>query len=245
MMPLLIDILLIAFTCLTVFFAYKKGFVRTVVSIVGYILAAVVAFGLSAIIAGPIFDHLIAPPVTETVQTSIDEQVDLSQLDGEQLNQQIDQIYDAMPEFLSAMMEETSDFRQELQATVGSISTQNASYEIASAIVNTGIRPVFVMLVRSVLFVILFAILMVVVGLLSRMLKTVNHIPVLGKMNAVLGGVLGVLKAAFWLYAIAVVIYIFVDLTAGQNGVINNEVIEQTYIFNIFYKYNPLLSFKL
>ncbi len=244
MTPIFLDLLVIAFSCIIVFFAYRKGLIRTVIAVAGYIVAAVLAMFVSNLIAGPIFDRFVEPSVTQTVESAISQHVDVSAVDVDGLESQIDQVYDAMPNYLTGMLEQEIGSRQDLQNIIRNAAS-DGNHGVAKAVVQTGIRPMFVMLIRCVAFSILFGIVMIGVGIISRMLKTVDYIPVLGKLNSVLGGVLGIFQAVFWLYVIALILKIFLDLTGGQNGVINNEVIEGTYIFNIFYKYNPLLTFKI
>ena len=74
--------------------------------------------------------------------------------------------------------------------------------------------------------------------IIGKMLNNVNRIPLVGGINNILGGVLGLVKAIILLYIAAIVISIIVSFTGGEF----QNIIDNSYAFRLFYQYNPFLT---
>ncbi|MEG0571039.1 MAG: CvpA family protein, partial [Oscillospiraceae bacterium] len=143
-------------------------------------------------------------------------------------------IFNAMPDYLSSVVINTYGSETEL---IAQIQQQLASggTSIAITVADNIVRPVFVMLAQALIGLIVFIILSILVGFASRLFKGVNRIPVLGKANEILGGVVGVGQAVIYITLLAVAMSFFVALTSNTNEFINTRVIDQTFIFKHFY----------
>mgnify|MGYP003299644338 CR=1 FL=1 len=65
-MSIILDIIVVAIIALTVYFAYKNGFVKTAISTVSFLLAVAV----TAMFASPLADFLKETSVAETVEST-------------------------------------------------------------------------------------------------------------------------------------------------------------------------------
>jgi hypothetical protein len=77
--------------------------------------------------------------------------------------------------------------------------------------------------------------------LLSKLFKNLNKLPILGKLNEILGFVLGVGKGAVVITIIVWIIGATIKLNGGEFLIFNDELISQTKIFEFIQNYNPLI----
>ena len=114
------------------------------------------------------------------------------------------------------------------------ISSERSASEY---IEETLIRDNVVSVLRLIMYALIFAIVMLITGILASVFEKANKIPVAGKINMFLGGVAGFAQALAVLLAICVAIEIIIIFTSNGLVVINHETIENThflrYIFNI------------
>ena len=69
-----------------------------------------------------------------------------------------------------------------------------------------------------------------------KIAKAIKKMPVLGALDGILGGVCGVFKAFLFLVFFAVICFIIITLTQDSLKLLNNKVINSTYLFFLFYK---------
>lgn len=67
-MGIIIDIILLAIIALSAYLAWRKGFARVLIEAVGYIVALVLAFTLSGVIAPAIYDNFISPNIASQAE---------------------------------------------------------------------------------------------------------------------------------------------------------------------------------
>lgn len=97
------------------------------------------------------------------------------------------------------------------------------------------IAPVIKGILKVIVFILLLLILKLIIGPISDLFKSVNKIPVIGPVNALLGGALGAVEGAIVVYIIALVVRMAIYFTEGSLMFINTDTIEKTYIFKWFY----------
>ncbi len=111
----------------------------------------------------------------------------------------------------------------------GDISGTAAVFE------ETVIAPVIKGIIRVAVFVILLLIIKLIVGPIPELFTGVNKIPIIGPVNAVCGGILGVAEGLVIVASIALLIRMTVYLNEGSLMFLNIETIEKTLIFKYFY----------
>lgn len=235
-MAWIIDIIVIAIACITVLAAYRRGFVRTVVQIAGVVISAAAASALSVIIASFVFSSFIAPYTTQKIVEAIPSDISGS---AESSVQFVEQAFETMPDFLSEYINSQIGDPAQIAGHI-QYSIDEGAQKAAESVVEYAVKPVVTSIIEALAFIILFALFMVIVRMLARFLKGIDHIPVIGKLNNFLGAVLGVLKASLIIYIIALFADMFVIFTGNGNDILNTDIINSTYIFSIFYNYNPL-----
>lgn len=97
------------------------------------------------------------------------------------------------------------------------------------------IAPVIKGILKVIVFILLLLILKLIIGPISDLFKSVNKIPVIGPVNALLGGALGAVEGAILIYIIALIVRMAIYFTEGSLMFINMDTIENTYVFKWFY----------
>ena len=86
----------------------------------------------------------------------------------------------------------------------------------------------------------LFFAIMVIVRSLSKAFRGVRHIPLIGSVNSLLGGVLGLVQAAVVILIVVMALNLLIGLTGDGIPYLNNEAISKTYLFHYLYDLNPI-----
>lgn len=85
-----------------------------------------------------------------------------------------------------------------------------------------------------ILYAIAFAILMVILGRLIRLLHIVDHIPVIGKINKAGGAIVGFLITFIILYVVGNAFFALIPQTILDGWGFTKEAMEKTYLLQIF-----------
>ena len=75
---------------------------------------------------------------------------------------------------------------------------------------------------------------------IAAALKFVNKIPVLGGMNAVLGGAVGLVEGVITLCVVCIVARMIISLSGGNIVFMNEATIDSTLLFRVFYNFDFL-----
>lgn len=138
------------------------------------------------------------------------------------------------PSTLTEVLESLSGTTQSIGDTV-SVFIKGDKESTAVMFEETVLAPVIKGLLRILFFVFLLLICKLLVGPISELFKGINKIPVIGPVNILLGGVLGLVEGMVIVYAVSLAIKLAVYLTDGSLMFINSETIDRTQIFNLIY----------
>lgn len=107
--------------------------------------------------------------------------------------------------------------------------------ETAIAAEENLVAPVVKGLLKIIVWLVLMLLFRLIIAPVSDSFKLVNKIPLIGPVNSLLGAVLGAVEGIIFIYALALAIRLAIYLTEGSLMFINNQTIELTRIFKIFY----------
>ena len=94
-MSIILDVILLVIFVAFILIAAKKGFVLTLLELVALVVALVVSYQFSPVVAQASYDKIVEPKIIETVEKKIDETVDISAT-----TEQAKVILDSIPEFM-------------------------------------------------------------------------------------------------------------------------------------------------
>ncbi len=220
-MGIAVDIIIVLVLLFFIWSSARRGFVRTVIDIVGYILAMFVAFSISGTIANAAYDNLVKPSISSAIEER------LSQASGESAQQVISDAFDNMPSVITSAAE---NFGITKESTIERYSgaLDNGAASAAEAITDYVAGPVIISIFTGVAVIIILITLMCIVHVIARAANgVISKVPIVGGLNKVLGAITGVIKGALIALLLCVVLTIVLNLI--PNGA---DIISQSYILN-------------
>ena len=178
-MSFLLDIIIIAIIAVTIYFAAKNGFVKTVISAVSFILAVAV----TAMFASPFADYLRETTVAETVETAVTETVEEILLEN---SMELSDLLNGASEEFNTLLNIADIDRNEL---LKAESIENVAKLIADPITD------IVAMVAAV--IIIFILAQIVLAIAAFFLNKLANLPILRTANKGLGIGLGAVLALF------------------------------------------------
>jgi len=238
---IVIDIILLGI----VFLCYKKGakdgFAKTLVSLLGFAIAIVLAGGLCAPVSNFVYEKAIRAPIESTVSDVIDANLNNQSSivpTQQQISETIDKTLDGLPGFIKDITG-IEEKKEEIMQTVKEHISANAD-EITQEICTVYIQPLVLKILSVIVFLLLFILIWIACKIIANALKIINKLPLLGKVNELLGGLIGVLRGVIFVLVISWVLVMLVKDGASLFGVISLKTVESSIILKTIAQYNPL-----
>lgn len=230
-MNIIIDVILLAILAVFIFTAAKKGFMLTLLELLAVVIALVVSFQSSPLVAQATYDGIIENKIIETVETKIDETVDVSTT-----AEQTVVIMDSIPEFMVKYAASVGVDTEEIKAQISSekISSENVATELTQKIA----QPIVVGAMTIVFFFPIAVILLFALKWLAKLLSKLFKVPLVKTANQILGGALGACKG---LLVIIFVCTILEFLFSGSDGEFA-QAVNQSNVMNLLDNINPFVK---
>ncbi len=236
---IVLDLLMILIIVLFGISGKQKGFAATVISFIGVFASAVIAFILSSIIGEFVFNTFIANNLSEHLYTTI-ESTPLAQgiitTDGvassipmlvNSITAIVDSITEGLPSFLGDIVDShisDSGIENIVPSVVTSID------DIVNFIVLDIVKPVVMPLINGIILIILFVILLVLFAFMAKSAELIKYIPFIGGVNALLGGIIGVISGLVVVFILANLISVVAMLSGGSISFLTPQIIRDTFI---------------
>lgn len=172
-MAIWLDVIFVLIVAISVLIAVKKGFVRSLIEVIGYILAVVLAFSFSGIVAEYLYDNFLNETIVKAVETAIVENSS--------------NVFNDLPGYIKMLIPSNADLNSILQSS--SISVDTISEQV-----YVTIRPIAVNIIKTIASFVIFVICLIVSRVLAKLLNSLFKGVVFGTANKLLGGVLGAIK---------------------------------------------------
>ena len=211
-MGIIVDLIIVGILVLCVFFGYKRGLTGSLLKIVTFLLALIIAF----ILFKPVSNFIINnTKLDENLESSIKSMF----LEVEE-NDTSSNMPTAMTDYINKVIEDAAD-----DAKTAVVET--AARDVAISIINLGVVIVVYIIARIILIF--------VKGIASLITK----LPVIKQFDKLGGIIFGLLKALVIIYVILAIIS-FVSTVITDSGVI--DAINQSFIGKGMYNNNILLE---
>ena len=211
-MGIIVDLIIVGILVLCVFLGYKRGLTGSLLKIVTFLLALIIAF----ILFKPVSNFIINnTKLDENLESSIKSMF----LEVEE-NDTSSNMPTAMTDYINKVIEDAAD-----DAKTAVVET--AARDVAISIINLGVVIVVYIIARIILIF--------VKGIASLITK----LPVIKQFNKLGGIIFGLLKALVIIYVILAIIS-FVSPVITDSGVI--DAINQSFIGKGMYNNNILLE---
>lgn len=108
------------------------------------------------------------------------------------------------------------------------------------AVMNGIVRPNCTLLIKTIAFGVIFFLVNLILRIITAAAKLANKIPVIGKVNAVLGLVLGALEGLVAVFVVCLATRLVVSIGSANSILFNQTAIDSTFLFKIFYNFDFL-----
>lgn len=229
----LLDLIFVVIVIIAVIVAWKRGFVQTVLSFVGFIASA----AISAYYCGQVAQFFYSKVIEQPLYDSILKKVLTLVPTGEIINK-VENIGAVLPGFVEGLFNAAAiKTNEQISQTLS-----GTAEAVARTVCDSIAAPLLLSLLSLVAFFVLFGLMMVIVNILVSVVGKVFDLPILNGINRILGGVVGVLNGVLLCMVAAAILKLFIGLTNNTNELINTGVLETTWFVSYFVDYNPILS---
>lgn len=237
-MGIIVDIILIAIIAVSAFFAAKKGFIGTLFSLLGTIVAVVLAAVLCTPVSGFIDSQFVNPGVKNFIvgvvdSSSVGKSYEEAIASGNDIADKIEQ----MPAALKSVLEVAGiDSEKIITSAKTAPSVDSIISEIAA--------PISGAISKVIALVGLFIVFFVALWVVSKLLTAVFGLLPIGKTLNTTGGLLfGIARG---LVIVLVIATLFTAVSKGvdpdSNNIFSNKTIESTFLLKTVSDFNPLAS---
>lgn len=215
------DSLTLLMIALLIWDCARKGFLGKIVGFAGAVASALLAAFFSAPLAVWLYDVLVRDVLrnvlTNRVTAALEE--GFTSTGG---------LLGTLPGWAARLAETQPDL------PVPQVSDQ--IIPAVEALIDLALAQSVILILRGLCFFALFTILMLLARRLSHLFEGVNRIPLVGSVNTVLGGVLGIAQAMLILYLLAVAARLLLTYTGGNQTFFNGRALGGGYLFSFFYR---------
>jgi len=222
---IILDVILVLIVLFVAWRSAKKGFVRTLIEMVGYVLAIVLAFSVASFLSKQIYDSFVRPAIVKSIEAN------LSEFKPE--NSNLSEVFNKVINNIPSYMLTASGYNDKVASQIAdkiSASTDNTTSKTAGEITDTLAKPAMTYILNIILIFILFFLFMLIVRFLAKVLNSLFNVPVLGAVNTLLGGVLGIFKGVIIVLLLCALITISIKLFGG-NWFITDKIVNNTYLY--------------
>ena len=227
-MSLVFDLVILAVCVTAIVLGAKRGFIKSVMGVCTLIAALCLAYAFTPTLAGYIRTSAPLVNISESIGDTIKS---LSRTEEGGYN--LEKMFDDMPDAFQQILHRYGADEHEL---AGEIVTEEAATEaVVDALAKDIADPVVNVISRVVAFLAIFVAAVVVLKLLTLLLDLLFQLPVLKTANTMLGLVVGIVIAFFWIMVLCPLsITLIRALSSISPDLFNESVIENSVILSIF-----------
>lgn len=233
-MNFIVDAIIIALIVLVIVRSSKKGFVSSLIDTFSMIIATIISYMFTPEVSQFVYDSFIKNSVSKGFEKVLDEM---------NANAAVTDKVDAMIASLPASA-------VNLAESLGIINLNSIgagihmpgvvdNNQLIATVLNDLAYNVMITITKVVVFFVLFVVATLLLRMVSKFFENINKIPLIGKLNASLGGVLGVAKALIIVLVVCTVMY-FIASSSDNADLVG--AIGSSKLYNFVTENNPLLD---
>ncbi len=231
-MSYVLDAIIILIILIAVFISAKKGFVHTLIKVVGFVASIIIALTFSSPLATLTYDIIIEPVVINSAKNAISDTSTAAE-------NAVDTVWEKMPNFITE-----NSF---LQLSKGNITNdiqtkfEKDSEAIAQNISDTLVAPAVIKSLSVLFSAILVFVMLFLVKYFAKYLNKLFSFSVVGTINKTLGGILGIAEG----FAISIIFCLIISLILSftKNGflIFTYDSINASYLFKFLMGFSPFI----
>lgn len=231
-MTYIIDVILILIVIIAVVVAAKKGFAAALVDAFSLLISAFAAYKASPIVSGFLYDNVVKDILEKKFSTALG---DISS--SMSVSDKVAVLTQSLP---SGIINFASSLGLDINSQIDSLASSAANNEqLVETMVEKIARGAVTALLDVIVFIIIFTLASIVLSMLSKLFKKINDIPVVGNVNAALGGILGIINAVIIITVVCGLLYIAVEVSS--DGTLA-QTVNSSKIYTFVTEYNPIVE---
>jgi len=233
-MSFIYDIAIAAIIAITLYFAVKRGFVKTILGATGVILALILAMMFN----GALSSFLAKGPVGNSIRGTVDSFVD-ARITEDSYGDMLDSEDDKKSALERLLITFGSENKYETVKQDYEQWKQSGLETVRDKIKETIREPAVNFCCGIIAFLILFVLIRLLFKLAEIVLGKVTKLPVIKQADKLLGVVAGVVKAVFRVYLFCIIVRLALPLAAkfGWTLLANSDP-SQSVLYGLFNNFN-------
>ena len=233
-MDFIVDAIIIAIIAIVIVRSSKKGFVSSLIDTFAMIIATIVSYMFTPEVSQFIYDSFIKNSVSKGFEKVLD---DMNT--NTAVADKVDAMIASLPESAVNLADSLGIINLNSIGAGIHMSGVIDDNQLITTVLNDFAYNVMITITKIVVFFILFVVATLVLRMVSNFLENINKIPLIGKLNSTLGGVLGVAKALIIIIVVCTVMYFIISSSDNVDLV---GAISGSKIYNFVTENNPLLD---
>lgn len=239
-MNIIIDIILIAIIAVSAFLAAKKGFIGTLFSLAGTLIAIVLSIVLCNPVSGFIDDNFVKPAVKQYIVSAIDNSSAGKSYDEAISSIDVASKVESMPETLKKVLELADIDTNEIVNKASAVTANTV--QAKDNLINNIASPISATISRVIALVGLFIVLSIALWVVSRLLTAIfNLIPVGKSLNKFGGMLFGLARGLIIVFVISTLfVAVSRSVDPESNNLFSQKTIEKTVVLKGVSSFNPV-----
>ena len=223
-----VAVLLILFALIGV----RRGFIKSVVRLLGFVLSVVAAAVASMPVAQYVYEAFFYSPIKAMVSQKVQEGVATA---ATGLSEQVTAVLSSLPKGVQSLL---AMYGTDGNGFSGAAQTGEA---LVTTVMDGVITPLCTALLQVIVFLVLFLVLFLLIRLLGKLLdKVFSSLPLIKQINGLLGGLLGFAEGVLVLFVLCYALQLYMTLT-GENSLLTAEQLNATRLLSWLMNHNPIL----
>ena len=221
-MPYILDGIIVFTVLICIFLSAKKGFVFSLIEVLGFVAAIVISFTVSAPLANITYDTLLEKPIIQSIDKTKEEAETAI----------IDAVWNELPNFVTE--------NNYITISKDDISIDNGNNDIAQRVSDSLVKPVSTKILSIIIATILFSLLVFLAKLLGKNFNKMFSHSAIGSANSFLGGALGLVKGIAFSMLFCLIVTLILTLSKDGFLIFKYEIINSTFIFKYLMEFLPI-----
>ena len=221
-MDYVIDLIIAAIILIVIVLSAKRGFVRIVIETVGFVLALLISFTIHTPLANLTYDKMIMPAIEEAVADT---------KDGTQ-EEMTDRVWEKLPSFVKDNSFSPGVSKEAVGKAVE--KSFSAGEKTAADLSETLIRPTAVQVLSLLYAMALMFVLMLIVRLLAAVVNRAVSFRLVGRINTVLGGLIGIVRGAVAAILFCLILSLLLSFNKDGIWIFTPEALEHSFFWQCF-----------
>lgn len=221
-MGMILDLIIAAVIIIEVVISARRGFARVAIELVGFIAAVLLTFTISTPLSQATYDKIIEPSFVSALDTALK---DSSQNATEAA-------WNALPDIVKKHSDKLGVSKEKIETGIAE-NAGNAAQDAAEGISQSVVKPVAVKFLSLMFGVILMAVFIFIVKILAKFINRLFSISLVGKLNRLLGAVVGLPKGIIVALLLCSVVALAVSFTQNGIWIFTSENMKNSWFFGV------------